>query len=299
MDPILFNIQHFSIQDGPGIRTVLFFKGCPLRCAWCHNPEGLTPGPVLSFDPSRCTGCGACAAVCPQGAHLLAPGEHRFLRERCIACGVCGNRCPTGALELFGRRYALDEILEHISRDRAFYGKAGGVTLSGGEPFAQPEALAALLPRLKQEGFHVCVETSGYTEAEYLQAAARYTDLFLYDCKETSPQRHRAWTGVDNQRILQNLQVLDQAGAAVVLRCPIIPGINDTTEHMTQIAALANRHASVLSIELMPYHPLGIAKAAGVGRALSYTNPNFADKGAVEALAAVIAANTAKPVKVN
>jgi pyruvate formate lyase activating enzyme len=198
-------------------------------------------------------------------------------RENCICCGKCVDACNYGALETFGKEYTIDEILSEIEKDKAYYGSDGGVTISGGEPFMQFEALIALLKALKGKSYHVCIETSGYTTSERILEAAEYTDLFLYDYKESDNERHIKYTGVSQDKILNNLNALDGVGARLVLRCPIIPSVNDYNEYFEKIAQIASRHASIQCVELMPYHPLGISKAINIGKDCAYKNNNFAD----------------------
>ncbi len=272
----IFNIQHFSTHDGPGIRTVIFFKGCPLDCEWCHNPESKGFEPELSYDSALCIGCKSCE-ICPRGVHNFNGGIHYLNRADCIGCGLCADVCPTGSLELIGKRRTITEILDDASRDAVFFGDNGGITLSGGEPLAQPAAIA-LLAECKRWGFHTCVETSGYVSAEIIRASAESTDLFLYDCKETNSELHKLHTGVNSELVLSNLTLLDRLGAKVVLCCPIIPGINDNTAHFEYITHLASKHSSVISIQLEPYNPLGIAKSERIGRPLHYCKAEFLDK---------------------
>ncbi len=271
----LFNIQHMCTGDGPGIRTTVFFQGCPLRCIWCHNPEGKSSHPILGYYSHLCIHCRKCESVCRQGVHLSENGKRVLQRQRCIHCGDCAECCPTGALELLGRDWSLEEVLREINLDRVFYGNEGGVTLSGGEPFAQPTALWTLLPTLKQEGINICMETCGFTSPENIARACRMVDTFLFDYKETDPALHKQFTGVDPEPILKNLDVLDAEGATVLLRCPIIPDCNLREEHFLGIAALAKRHRCIKSVELMPYHPLGIGKSRQIGSESDYANPAF------------------------
>lgn len=292
----LFNIQHFSLDDGPGIRTVVFFKGCPLDCAWCHNPESKCGATELFFYDKKCTRCGACEAVCSRGAHTVRGGWHEIDRARCIACGKCADACASGALEVAGRSWAIDEIMADIAKDDVFFADGGGVTFSGGEPFGQFDALYELLARCKQKNYSTCIETSGFTSAENIKKAAKYTDWFLYDCKETDADNHVKYVGVRNQLILKNLTLLDDLSANVVLRCPIIPAVNDREEHAQAIAALANSHPCIKKIELMPYHPLGITKAEQIGKRCLYENPSFLEREILERLASVIREKTEKPL---
>ncbi len=266
MNPVLFNIQHFSIHDGYGIRTILFFKGCPLRCHWCHNPEGQPLHKTLSYTEERCALCGKCISVCPSGAHVFEGNKHILLRERCIGCQACADVCPYGALESFGREYSVEEILREVGRDRAYYGEDGGVTISGGEPFTQFSALIDVLKSLKENGYHTCIETSGYTSEERIRQANEYTDLFLYDVKCVDSDKHRKYTGVDNKVILDNLKWLLSTGKPVWVRIPIIPTFNDTEEDMLKIKSLLDSYGVPERIELLPYHAMGEHKYAAIGK---------------------------------
>lgn len=262
---LIFDVQKFCIHDGPGIRTTVFLKGCPLRCAWCHNPESQSEKKELLFTSRLCVSCGACADSCP--AHIYASAPHTVDRSLCTACGKCTELCPTQALALTGRDMTAEQIMREILRDRAFYGDSGGgLTLSGGEPLMQFDFTLSLLRAAKENGLHTCLETCGFSEKEKLLQAAAYTDLFLYDWKCTDPSLHKRYTGADNEKILDNLRALDALGAAVILRCPIIPDVNDTDAHFSGIAALANSLACVKAVEIEPYHALGTDKAQRLGK---------------------------------
>ncbi len=262
----LFDIQRFSIHDGPGIRTTVFLKGCPLQCRWCHNPEGIPPEPQLSCLPEKCLGCGHCAEVCPQGAHDMGPDDHHIDRSQCLVCSRCAEACDAQALEVIGRTATAGETIDEVLRDLPFYETSGGgMTLSGGEPTYQPEFAEALLRHAKEEGLHCCVETSGYTAYKRLDTLRPHTGLFLYDLKETDEARHLEYTGVSVKPILDNLRRLHDTGAAILLRCPIIPGLNDRQDHFEAIATLAQQHSNLQGVELMPYHPLGQSKRERLG----------------------------------
>ena len=263
---LVFNIQHFSTHDGPGIRTVIFMKGCPLSCAWCHNPEGKGFSQELSFDVERCVGCRKCG-ICPNGAHIF-DGVHVFDRTKCVVCGKCAGVCPVGALEVIGREYSTEELLGEVRKDAVFYGNDGGVTISGGEPFAQGRKLIELLQALKASGYNTAVETSGCASPENLQRAAEFCDLFLYDLK--IGEKSHEFVGADFERLISGLDILDKAGAKVRLRCPIIPGVNDSSGHIRLIAETADSHPSVNSVELEPYHPLGLRKYGNIGSEAAY-----------------------------
>lgn len=263
----IFDIQRFSIHDGPGIRTTVFFKGCPLRCVWCHNPESQQEAPQLSFSPGQCLHCRACYGACPQAAHYDDDDdEHAINRELCAHCGSCANECYTGALELIGREAPIGEILDEALRDRAFYeSSGGGLTLSGGEPLSQPEAASALLAAARQEGLHTAVETCGYVESEVFARVAPQVDLFLYDLKETNDTRHRWYTGVGLDLILDNLYQLHDSGAAILLRLPLVPGLNGRRGHFTEVARIVAALPKLAGVEALGYHGLGVAKLERLG----------------------------------
>ena len=267
MQGVIFNIQRCSLQDGPGIRTTVFLKGCPLRCVWCHNPESWHKEPELSVNLRMCVGCGRCAQVCPNGAHTVQDGVHSFDRSRCVACGQCVQACAPGALTMIGRLVDSDEIVAEAARDRAFFERSGGgVTLSGGEPMMQPAFTRALVQGLKEEGLHVCLDTCGFAAREQYEALLPCIDLFLFDYKATEPETHRKLTGVGNERILENLEYLLDSGAGVILRCPMVQRVNDSDEHLAAIADLERRHPQLLGVEIMAYHNLGKDKGLHVGR---------------------------------
>jgi len=264
---VIFDVKRFAIHDGPGIRTTVFLKGCPLRCLWCQNPEGISPSIELAYDPRQCIGCGACAAACPEGAHTIVGGQHVYERSLCRACGECTRRCPTEALRLVGRRVPVGEVLEIVLRDRIFYEKSGGgVTLSGGEAMAQPEFARAVLAAARAEGLHTCVDTSGHVPWEHFECVLPMVDIFLYDVKDTDPERHRANTSGELGLVLDNLARLDAAGARLHLRYPVIPGINDGTADMRELAGLWGTLWSRPPVELLPYHRLGEGKRSSLGR---------------------------------
>jgi len=266
----VFNIQRFSLHDGPGIRTTVFLKGCPLRCLWCHNPEGMSASHPVSFQPEKCVACGECVRVCPEGAHRLeASGSsttHLYDREACKTCGKCTEFCDSGTLEFVGRPVAVADVMKEVIQDRAFYlTSGGGMTISGGEPLAQLDFTIALLRASREQGIHRCVETSGYASWERLRSLIPLVDLFLYDWKETDAERHQDFTGQSNLIIIENLQALHEAGGKVQLQCPIVPGFNDREDHLAGIAALAQSLPHLEGVRLLPYHPLGESKLARFG----------------------------------
>ena len=252
------------MHDGPGIRTTVFLKGCPLRCAWCHNPETQRCKPELLFYPNKCIGCAACLSSCSYGVHTLGE-KHSINREECLLCGKCVENCPTGALDICGREYSDDDILAVVKKDSAFYGESGGVTLSGGEPFVWGDAAVRLLKRCKESGYSTAVETCGYADPDVIRAAAPYVDLFLWDIKDTNSERHRQYTGVGNEKILDNLFIVNEMNARIRLRCILVSGINTDEKHYSAIAELARKIRNFDGVEFIPYHAYGGTKAVFLG----------------------------------
>ncbi|MCS7216688.1 MAG: glycyl-radical enzyme activating protein [Candidatus Bipolaricaulota bacterium] len=254
---IVFDIQRFSLHDGPGIRTTVFLKGCPLRCLWCHNPEGLSPKPELMFFDYKCLGCGTCARVCPEGALAQGAGaKPRLAREKCAGCGRCAEACPSGAWRLVGRTITVEELLSLLERDALLYDRSqGGVTFSGGEPLFQPDFLHAALAACKERRIHTAVDTSGYAPWDVFERIAPLTDLFLFDLKPMDEEAHRRYTGVSNRLIHANLRRLAELGRPVRVRVPLIPGITDTEENLQALLALLGEvQGRILGVELLPYH---------------------------------------------
>jgi len=276
MTGIIFDIQRASYHDGPGIRTTVFLKGCPLRCVWCHNPESYRRKPVLLFSQEKCQMCGACKMACNYDVHSFSEGTHQIDRSQCVLCGDCVEACVYDALEIKGKEMTVDQVFAEIIKDRVFYETSGGgMTLSGGEPLAQPGFSLALLRKCKAEGIQTCVETSGFAaEALFLEFLPEI-DVLLFDYKATDPAAHRALTGQTNEQILRNLDLAVQAGKEIYLRCPMVPGVNDTAVHLAGIAALSARYPSIAGIELMSYHNMGAAKNERIGEvALMAELPN-------------------------
>ncbi len=265
----IFDVQRFSIHDGPGIRTTFFFKGCPLRCLWCGNPESIGTEPILSYVPEKCIGCGACVPVCPEDALSLPAGARAKAvldRQRCTGCGQCDPTCDARALEIVGREATVEELLEVVLRDADYYeASGGGLTLSGGEPLLQPRFAESLLRQAKARGLHCTVETSGYTLWGAMRGLVPLVDLWLYDFKETDSRLHERFTGKPNDLILDNLQKLHDGSAAILLRCPMIPGHNARREHLDGIAALYARLPKLRGVEILPYYDLWRAKLERFG----------------------------------
>lgn len=261
----IFNIQRFCIHDGPGIRTTVFLKGCPLHCSWCHNPESQSCAKQLCYISSLCINCGQCSDNCPLGIHAVLGGLHSINLSACTVCAKCCQSCPTQALTISGQELSADEVINTVMLDFPYYASSGGgLTLSGGEPFLQPLFTAALLAAAKQNNLHTCIETCGFCEKQHIELALDMIDLFLFDYKLTDDCLHKKYTGVSNSVIIENLEYLNRRGCRIILRCPIIPGINDTAGHFKAIADLSYME-SVQAVELMPYHALGADKAKQFG----------------------------------
>jgi glycyl-radical enzyme activating protein len=275
----IFGFQAFSVHDGPGIRTTVFFKGCPLRCIWCHNPEGISRRPTVSFTKNRCISCETCMHLCPD-VHKLVDGVHVLDRSACRLCRRCVDSCPAGALEVVGRSMSAGEVVADLIRDQRYYlASGGGITISGGEPLIQVDFASAILQLVKPTGIHCAVETCGSVPFSAFEQIAPHADLFLYDLKETDPDRHLAYTGASLAPILDNLRRLCELGADIIIRCPIIPSLNDRTSHFQALAALSLELDRPL--ELLAYHQLGASKSERMG-----TPPQTAYEQADEATVA-------------
>ena len=263
---LVFNLQRYSIHDGPGIRTTVFLKGCPLCCAWCHNPEGMSPRPEIVVVESRCAGCGECRRACPFGVSLGGEGALPTHHEQCQLCGACVEACPTGARQMIGRTMNVPEVLQEILKDRLFYeSSGGGVTFSGGEPLLQPHFLCALLEACRTHRLHTALDTTGFGCTEHLLAAAALSDLVLYDLKVFDETRHRTLTGVSNRGIRENLKALDRVHRNVWIRLPVVPGFNDDLAELKQIADFVAGLRSVTLVNLLPFHRTALHKWQRLG----------------------------------
>jgi pyruvate formate lyase activating enzyme len=255
---IVFDIKRYAIHDGPGIRTTVFFKGCPLRCAWCQNPESRAPAAQLSIVAGRCIRCGACLDVCPNAPGTAPDSAAPIDRGACRQCGACVEACPTGARSMAGRRLSVAQLIDEVERDRIFFDESkGGVTFSGGEPLFQADFLLACLAECKSRGLHTALDTCGYAPAETMLAAAAQTDLFLYDLKLMDDGRHVDLVGVSNKTILENLRTLDQRGARLWIRIPLIPEFNDDAENLQATAAFVKSLKGPPPVHLLPFHRVG------------------------------------------
>lgn len=267
---IVFNIQRYSVHDGPGIRTTVFLKGCPLRCLWCHNPEGISPCREVTILESRCISCGECLKVCP----CINNGRLEVLREsdditnlflayneKCTLCGKCVDVCPSGARMFIGCEYTPMRLTQELLKDRLFFDESdGGITFSGGEPLNQPEFLIESIVNLKRHEIHIAVDTCGFAPHHLIKEIARFVDLFLFDFKFISPNKHRKYTGVDNALIIENLAILNDAHKNIWIRIPIIPGVNSSDGEIGAIVEFLKPFKSIRQINLLPFHKTGIHK---------------------------------------
>ena len=263
---LVFDVQRCSFHDGPGIRTTVFLKGCPLRCRWCHNPEGVSPAREVTADPARCLSCGSCREACPRPAGPLAGGR-RLGEAGCSACARCAEACPTGARRVAGQTWEVAALLAEVRRDLGVFEESGGgVTFSGGEPMAQAAFLRACLEACRRDGLSTAVETCGFAAREVALSIAESADLLLWDVKHLDPERHRELTGVPLDPILANLRAIAGIGTPVWLRVPVVPGLNDGEDNLRAVARLAAEHPSVRRVSLLPYHRTGARKATRLGR---------------------------------
>lgn len=262
MIPLIFDIRRYSINDGPGIRITIFMKGCPLRCAWCHNPESQSPKVQKLYTASKCIGAQDCIEVCPENALTLTPGGIVTDGEKCTLCGLCADACPSKAIEMSGKSYSAEELLKIIERERIHIDQSGGgVTFSGGEPLMFPDFLIKILDACGEKGFHRAVDTCGFVPTKTLLEVAKRTDLFLFDLKLIDPVQHKRWTGVDNRLILKNLKLLAKNGANINIRIPFIKNINTNENEVRKMAEFVSALPGKKPVvNLLPYHNIAAGK---------------------------------------
>jgi pyruvate formate lyase activating enzyme len=282
----IFAIKRYALHDGPDLRVTIFFKGCPLSCLWCHNPEGLNFGKEILTQVDRCVGCGACQASCPTGA--LSQGPHWRDHVRCTVCGICAQVCPALAHECIGQTLTVAQVMAEIAKEAPFFeGTSGGVTFSGGEPLAQPDFLLALLRACGQRGWHRAVDTSAWVSWEIFQKILKVTDIFLIDLKHMDACEHKKLTGVDNVIILDNARRLAHSGAKIYFRMPLIPGLNDQSTNLEHTAEFILSLPIAPSIDLLPYHGTAKNKYMKLGRDYPGENLHTADHKAISQAAAL------------
>jgi pyruvate formate lyase activating enzyme len=262
----IFDIKKYAIHDGPGIRTTVFFKGCPLSCRWCHNPESIPPTTQRLYRKERCIGCRECVEACPADAIQDCAEGLDWNSSDCVFCGTCAGICPAEAVELIGKTMSVDEVVVEITQDTVFYDESrGGITISGGEPLMQPAFLIALLDACGKLELHRTVDTSGHADTQALLETANRTDLFLYDLKHMDPEKHARLTGVSNELILTNLELLNRQGAEIVIRFPVIPGLNSDPENIDQTGTFVSSLPGVRRVNILPYHCAAAAKYENLG----------------------------------
>lgn len=263
----VFNIQRYSIDDGPGIRTTVFVKGCPLVCPWCSNPESQSAEPQLQYRVTACAHCGACAAACPSGAITVTADSHTIDRARCTVCGVCVRVCEYDALKISGEEMSVDKVWKTVRKDTDYYETSGGgVTCSGGEILAQPEFVREIFEKCRENGVHTCADTSGYGTEEAMRRVLEFADLVFFDIKHSDPARHLALTGVPLETVLANLRLCAGSGVPVVVRIPLIPECNADEAAVRGMAEIVRKCAPEAAVNLLPYHRYGASKYASVGR---------------------------------
>ena len=295
MEGCILSIERCSLHDGPGLRTTVFLKGCPLSCLWCHNPESKAFKPELYYLSEKCSLCGLCESICKN--HSITD-VHSINHNNCNACGNCVSACTQSAIEIKGIKKQAQDVIKEVLKDmRYFKQSGGGLTVSGGEPLAQFNFTLTLLRLAKENGVHTCVETSGFAPTERILKLMKHVDLFLFDFKDGNDETHKKSTGVSNSLIIENLRAIDAAGAKTILRCPIIPTMNDRDDHFAAIAKMANSLENIQEINIMPYHPMGASKAASIGQQYLIPSIDFATDQQIDGWLKAISRKTEIVVK--
>jgi pyruvate formate lyase activating enzyme len=285
MEGLIFDIKKYAIHDGPGIRTTIFFKGCPLYCPWCHNPEGIKKGLEIMVSPDRCIHCEQCVHACSKDALFRHNEVVSLDRQKCDLCGACLDVCYTRAIELVGRYVTVEQSVKEIEKDKVFYDQSGGgVTLSGGEPLMQAEFAGTLVRECKRRGIHTVLDTCGYADLDVLRAVSGFVDLYLFDVKIMDEKKHRYFTGVSNEQILSNLQALSRSGKALHVRIPVIPGITDDDENIQAASTFLASLQHVEKVSLLPYHRAWLTKYYKI---TNEKEPYIAEPPSAEILASI------------
>ncbi len=267
MDGTILKISRFCTDDGPGIRTTVFLKGCPLSCIWCHNPESQRKDPEIWYIEEKCVGCRKCADVCENNCHTFNEGSHKIDFGKCKACMKCADICPADALEVIGKKVSVDKIVAEVEKDIVFYkNSGGGVTVSGGEPLLQSDFTAEILRSCKEKGIHTAIETSGAANKEALEKVMKYCDLVLFDIKETNAEAHKDYTGANFSLVINSLKTINEMGIPFIVRMPVIPGLNDRKDHFDAVKNIVCDMPHCKAIEIMPYHSLGAYKYKQLGK---------------------------------
>lgn len=297
---IIFDIKHFAVHDGPGIRTTVFLKGCPLHCLWCHNPESLSLNPQLLFNEAKCIGCGYCFKVCKRGAHIFVDEKHVIGWESCYTCGDCVEECYSEALELAGKKVTVSDVMEDVLRDRIFYNNSGGgLTISGGEPLYQPQFTKALIEKAQEFGIHTALDTSGFSQWNILKDILMNVDLMLYDLKHMDPDKHKRLTGVSNELILENLLKIDKIGKPIWIRIPFIPECNDDETHFHQLGEYLSSFTNIERVDILPYHGLAESKYRQAGIKYKLKGLKTPDKKELEPFRAILVSHGLENVTIS